>query len=51
MKSFLGMLFTVVLFIVVVGGGSFIWYLSHTAEFSQKEVPDVTDTTLPPVDR
>ena len=42
------MLFTVVLFIVVVGGGSFIWYLSHTSEFSQKAAPDAAETALPP---
>jgi hypothetical protein len=51
MKSLLAMLFTVVLFIIVVGGGSFIWYLSHTAEFSQKTTPNAADTTLPPAIR
>jgi len=51
MKSILGMLFTVLLLIVVVGGGSFIWYLSHTAEFSQKTASDAAETALPPTNR
>jgi len=51
MKSLLGMLFTVLLFIVVVGGGALIWYLNHTAEFSLKATPDSSETAPPPANR
>ena len=53
MKSYIGMLFIFLLLIIVVGGVSFIWYLSDTAEFSQKTTPDATatETAPPPTDR
>jgi hypothetical protein len=35
MKTCLGLLFTLVLFAVVLGSGGLIWYLSDTAEFSR----------------
>ncbi len=35
MKSCLGLLFMLLLFVVVIGGGALIWYLSDTAEFTQ----------------
>jgi hypothetical protein len=34
-KSCLGLLFTLLVFAIVVGGGAVIWYLSDTAEFSR----------------
>ncbi len=37
MKSCLGLLFTVLVFAVVIGGGALIWYLSQTTEFSLKD--------------
>lgn len=48
MKTLLGMLFTLLLFIIIIGGGTFIWYLSHTAEFSQKPAPTASETASPP---
>ena len=36
MKSFLGMLFTLLVLTAVIGGGALLWYLSKTAEFSRK---------------
>jgi len=36
MKSCLGLLFTLLVFTLVVGGGALIWYLSSTAEVSPK---------------
>lgn len=39
MKSCLGLLFTLLVFTVVVGGGAMIWYLSNTAEFSRQDTP------------
>lgn len=38
-KSFLGMLFTLIVLAAVIGGGAVLWYLSSTAEFSRKPVP------------
>jgi len=37
MKSCLGMLLILSAFVLVVGGGAAIWYLSDTAEFSRKD--------------
>ena len=37
MKSCLGLLFTLLVFTLVVGGGAMIWYLSDTAEFSRTD--------------
>ena len=34
-KSCLGLLFTLLVFSIVVGGGALIWYLSDTAEFGR----------------
>jgi hypothetical protein len=45
MKSCLGLLFVLLVFTVVVGGGALIWYLSDTAEFSR------ANTASPPVRR
>ncbi len=39
MKSCLGLLFALFLFVAVIGGGAMIWYLSSTAEFSRTAVP------------
>jgi hypothetical protein len=41
MKSCLGLLFALFLFVAVIGGGAMIWYLSSSAEFSR------TATTAP----
>jgi len=41
MKSFLGVLFTLVVLVAVIGGGAVLWYLSSTAEFSRKPAPAV----------
>jgi hypothetical protein len=37
MKSCLGLLYILLVFTLVVGGGGLIWYLSHSAEFSRKD--------------
>lgn len=37
MKSCLGMLLILLAFVLVVGGGAAIWYLSDSAEFSRKD--------------
>lgn len=47
MKSCLGLLAVLTVFIVVVGGGALIWYLSETAEFSRKDAVG-TETAAPP---
>jgi len=39
MKSFLGMLFTLIVLAAVIGGGAVLWYLSSTTEFSRKPIP------------
>lgn len=36
MKSCLGILLVFFTFVVVLGGGALIWYLSSTSEFSRK---------------
>lgn len=36
MKSFLGMLFTMIVLLVVLGGGALLWYLSYSTEVSRK---------------
>lgn len=46
MKSCLGLLLTLTVFTLVVGGGALIWYLSHTAEITRKDAPAAT--TAPP---
>ncbi|MEO7098190.1 MAG: hypothetical protein ABI162_02430 [Luteolibacter sp.] len=38
MKSCLGLLFALLIFVAVIGGGALIWYLSTTAEFSRTAV-------------
>lgn len=38
MKSFLGMLFTLIVLVAVIGGGAALWYLSSTTEFSRTPV-------------
>jgi hypothetical protein len=37
MKSFLTLVFVVLVLITVVGGGGLLFYLSHTTEFSRKD--------------
>lgn len=37
MKSCLALLFVLGIFILVIGGGALLWYLSNTAEFSKAE--------------
>ena len=44
MKSFLGLLFALTIFVLVVGGGGLIWYLSTTSEFSRVESPSPATT-------
>jgi hypothetical protein len=44
MKSCLGLLFALLIFVAVIGGGALIWYLSDTAEFSR---PAASTTTVP----
>lgn len=39
MKSCLGLIITLLIFISVIGGGALIWYLSDTAEFSRTASP------------
>ena len=39
MKSCLGLLFALFLFVAVIGGGALIWYLSDTAEFTRPSTP------------
>jgi hypothetical protein len=39
MKSCLGTLFILLVFVLVTGVGALIWYLSHSAEFSRKDAP------------
>lgn len=46
MKSCLGILLVFFTFVAVVGGGLFIWYLSHTSEFSRHATPPA-DTPKP----
>lgn len=48
MKSCLGLLFTLLVFTLVVGGGALIWYLSSTAEFSRKGITPDAASALPP---
>ncbi len=46
MKSCLGVLIALFVFVAVIGGGALIWYLSDTAEFSR--TGGAADTTPPP---
>ena len=48
MKSCLGLLFVLLVFTVVVGGGALIWYLSDTAEFSRKSPAPAATSAVPP---
>jgi len=36
MKSFLAMFFTMIVLLVVLGGGAALWYLSYSTEVSRK---------------
>ena len=48
MKSCLGLLFTVAVFTLVIGGGALIWYLSYSVEFSRTDqAPKATRVELP----
>lgn len=42
MKSCLGIILAVLIFVAVIGGGALIWYLSDTTEFSRKPLPAST---------
>jgi hypothetical protein len=48
MKSCLGLIFILLVFTLVVGGGALIWHLSSTAEFSRGNGAAATGTTTPP---
>jgi hypothetical protein len=48
MKSCLGLLITLLIFILVIGGGALIWYLSYSTEFSRDGSPPATSSGLPP---
>jgi hypothetical protein len=48
MKSCLGLLFVLLVFTVVVGGGALIWYLSDTAEFSRNGATPGAISAVPP---
>jgi hypothetical protein len=37
MKSCLGLILSMTAFVVVIGGGFLIWYLSQTADFSRTD--------------
>jgi len=39
MKSCLGIIIAVLIFVAVIGGGALIWYLSDSTEFSRKPAP------------
>lgn len=39
MKSCLGLLIILIVFVAVLGGGALIWYMGHTAEFSRRDAP------------
>ena len=39
MKSCLGLLFTLLILIAVIGTGAALWYMSSNAEFSRKDTP------------
>lgn len=39
MKSLLGLIFVLLVFVTVVGGGALLWYLSKNTEFSRKDAP------------
>lgn len=39
MKSCLGILIVTLICVAVVGGGSLIWHMSNTSEFSRKSLP------------
>ncbi len=47
MKSCLGLLAVLTVFILVVGGGGLIWYLSETAEFSRTDGSGVESAPPP----
>jgi hypothetical protein len=44
MKSCLGLLITLIIFTLVIGGGGLIWYLSSSSEFSRDASPPVPAT-------
>lgn len=41
MKSFFGMLFTLIVLLAVLGGGALLWYLSYSTEVTRKPVVPV----------
>ena len=48
MKSCLGLFLALTAFVVVIGGGALIWYLSHTAEFSRPGPAEEATTPVTP---
>ena len=48
MKSCLGLMFSLVLAVFVVGGGIFLWYLSDSTEFSRNAKTSPTLSAIPP---
>ena len=53
MKSCLGLLFALLIFVAVIGGGALVWYLSTTAEFSRTNAPTAAapPRAIPPAAR
>lgn len=50
MKSCLGLLIALFVFVAVIGGGALIWYLSDTATFTRTTAPGgVPVKNAPPV--
>ena len=50
MKSCLGLLIALLVFILVIGGGALIWYLSDTATFTRTNAPAAAPAkNAPPV--
>ena len=48
MKSCLGLLVTLLVFTIVIGGGALIWYLSYSAEFSRAGKAPAAASAMPP---
>jgi hypothetical protein len=38
-RSFLTMMLVLLVFVLFVGGGALIWYMSSSVEFTRKDVP------------
>ena len=48
MKSCLGLMLSLMIFVLVLGGGALIWYLSQSAEFTRKAEGSAASTAMPP---